>query len=236
MGKVKQRNWLIIITIFLVIASGIGLLFSTQKKLSFNSCAYGDEIYKNGESIPNYNGKDSCLCNSNGSIDCGDTSDSLSYSNFSSSNLKFTYKYLNLLNESSVANENIQPGDASFVNGTLKVSYERDVLCTSDGIAPTQSGFYQLSSEELRVTVMTNKDTSLYTLPCKIENNFEISDLNLNLGENFQVYYQSEEGELSSLGVCVSDNVLYGNQEAFKSANSKSICLCNFGVITCKDL
>lgn len=234
MGKVRQRNWLIIITVFLVIVSGIGLLLSVQKKLSFNSCAYGDEVYRSGENVPDYNGRSSCLCNSNGSIDCGDNNDSLSYSNFSSDNLQFSYKYLNLLDETSLSNENIQPGKASFVNGTFTISFERNVMCTSDGVAPTQSGFYQLSSNELRLTIMTNKDTSQYVSPCKIENTFVISNRNVSLSDTFQAYYQSEEGELSSLGVCVANGSLYGNQEAFKTTGSSKVCLCNFGVVTCK--
>ncbi len=234
MGKVKQRNWLIIITIFLVIVSSVGLLLSVQQKLSFNSCAYGDEIYRSGEDVPGYNGKGSCLCNSDGTIKCDEDGNSLAYSSFSSANLKFSYKYLNLLNTSSVSEENLQPGKASYTNGKINISLERDVLCGEDGAAPTQSGFYQLSENELRLTIMTNKDSSLYALPCKIEDSFEISNQDLVLKDNFQVYYQSEDGSLSNLGTCVYDGKLYGDQEAFKSTASQSVCLCDFGVVACK--
>jgi len=236
MGKIKQRNWLIIITIFLVIVSGAGLFLSIQQKLSFNSCAYGENVYRSGDEIPAYNGRDECKCNADGTIKCSDNTDELTYSGYSSQNLKFSYQYINLLTDQALLQEEAKSNSASYINGVLKVNLERNVLCTNDEIAPTQSGFYQLSSSDLKLTIMTNTDVTKYATPCKILNSFEISGLDIALGDDFQIYYQSDNGNLESLGVCVQDNILYGDQEVFKSKTSSSVCICNTGVVSCKQL
>ena len=234
MGKVKQRNWLIIITVFLVIVSGVGLYLSIQQKLSFNSCAYGGDGYKSGESIPVYNGKTECICNSDGTINCGENREDVPYSGYSSQNLQFTYGFVNLLAKNTIMQENVTPQKASYSNGTLSVSLERNVLCTEDGTVPAQSGFYQLSAQNLKLTIMTNIDTTKYVRPCKIENNFEISGVNVVLDNDFQIYYQSDTGQTISLGACVQSGTLYGDQEVFESEDSSSICICNTGVVSCK--
>jgi len=236
MGKIKQRNWLIIITIFLVIVSGAGLFLSIQQKLSFNSCAYGENVYRSGDEIPAYNGRSECRCNADGSIKCNDNTAELAYSGYSSQNLKFTYKYLNLLSEGVLTQEKVSSDSASYANGILKINLERNVLCAEDEIAPVQSGFYQLSAEDLKLTIMTNTDATKYVKPCKISNGFEISGLDMTLNNDFQIYYQSDDGNLESLGACVQDSVLYGDQEVFKSKTSSSVCICNTGVISCKQL
>jgi hypothetical protein len=236
MGKIKQRNWLIIITIFLVIVSGAGLFLSIQQKLSFNSCAYGENVYRSGDDIPAYNGRDECKCNADGTIKCNDSTDELTYSGYSSQNLKFTYQYINFLTDQALLTEEVESNSASYINGVLKVSFERNALCTNDEIAPTQSGLYELSSEDLKLSIMTNTDATKYVAPCKILNSFEISGLDIALDENFQIYYQSDNGNLESLGACVEDNTLYGDQEDFKSKKTSSICICKVGTISCKEL
>lgn len=236
MGKVKQRNWLIIITIFLVIVSGLGLFLSMRQKLSFNSCAYGEEIYKSGDEVPNYSGRSDCTCNSDGTIKCGSDTSTSGYDGFSSTNLSFTYSYLNLLDSSSIMKENPISSGASYINGTLIVKFERNVLCASNSSVPAQSGFYQISTSMLKLMIMTNKDTSQYTYPCRIEDVFKITGLDMALDNGFQVYYQNENGESINLGACIYNNVLYGDQEAFKSQDSTSVCLCNSGKISCKTL
>lgn len=236
MGKVRQRNWLIILTMFLVSASGIALLLSIQKNISFHSCAYGGEMYKSGDLIPDYNEGSSCFCNSDGSIKCDNSSTKVNYSDFTSQNLKFSYDYLNALSESNALNGNVNPIKASLVNGTLNIAFEREAMCTSDGEAPVQSGFYILSNQEIRLTTLTNIDATKYTQPCKIEDIFVISNIDFELSDDFKAYYQTSEGNLLSLGVCIYNKTLYGNQEAFKASNNKSVCLCDLGVVTCKDL
>lgn len=236
MGKIKQRNWLIIITIFLVTVSGAGLFLSIQQKLSFNSCAYGENVYRSGDDIPAYNGRSECKCNADGTIKCGEDTEELTYSGYSSQNLKFTYEYINLLSKETSMQSTVTSDSASYKDGVLKVSFERNVLCTSDGIAPTQSGFYLVSPQDLKLNIMTNVDNTKYVSPCKISNSFEISGLNITLDDKFQIYYQSEGGILQSLGACVQDNTLYGDQEVFKSKTSSSVCICNAGTVSCKQL
>lgn len=236
MGKIKQRNWLIIITVFLVIVSGLALLVSIQKKLSFSSCAYGDEIYKSGDVVPDYTNGSNCLCNSDGAIKCDNSNSTSNYDGFSSANLTFTYNYLNLLDNNTVMKENVLSTSASYVNNILTVKLERNVLCSSGNAAPAQSGFYQLTDNGLKLMVMTDKDTSKYVYPCRIENTFVIVSLNLSLNENFKIHYQNENGEMVDLEECVYNNMLYGDQEVFKSQDLNSVCICNSGKVSCKDL
>ncbi len=234
MGKVKQRNWLIIITIFLVIVSGAGLFVSIHKKLSFNSCAYGEDMYKSGENVPNFNGEQECVCSSDGSIKCGDDTEGVVYTGYSSANLKFSYSYENLIDENSTVSSDIVPLDASYVNGVLKVAFERNVLCSEDGEVPAQSGFYKLSANALRLTIMTSVDTAKYFSPCKISNTYEITDASISFADDFQIYYESESGEFLSMGACIYDGALHGDQDVFKNGNS--VCICNTGSVTCREL
>ncbi len=216
--------------------SGAGLFVSIQQKLSFNSCAYGENVYRSGENIPEYNGRTECTCNPDGTIKCGVSDGAITYSGYSSENLKFTYKYINLLSKDALMLEDVTAGEASYSDGVLRVSLERNVLCTDSGIAPSQSGFYQLSPSSLNITIMTNLDNSKYTSPCKIEDSFEISNLSITLDSDFQIYYQSDDGKVVSLGACMQDNVLYGDQEVFKDKSSSSVCICNTGEVSCKQL
>jgi len=234
MGKVKQRNWLILITIFLVIVSGAGLFVSIRQKLSFNSCAYGEGMYKSGENVPNFNGEQECVCNPDGSIKCGDDTEGVVYTGYSSSNLKFSYSYINMIDEESSVSNTIVPLDASYINGILKVSFERNALCSEEEEVSAQSGFYQLSSNAMRLTIMTSADTSKYFLPCKIANTFEVTDPGISFGEDFQIYYESESGEFLSMGACVYNSVLHADQDVFKDGTS--VCLCNTGNVTCREL
>lgn len=238
MSKIRQRNWLIIITVLLVVVSGIGFYLSIHQQLSFPSCAYEGEVYKNGENVPNYNGKDNCTCGSTGSIMCNeeDQSSETGLSGFSSSNLQFTYRFLNLLSKSTTMKEDVDTSSASYSDNTMSITIERNVLCSSDNSAPVQTGFYKLSSSELNLVILTSTDSVKYTEPCRVEAKFVISDVNTTLSDNFQIYYQSEGGLTANLGACVYNGILYGSQEAFKSQDSQSVCLCNAGKITCRDL
>lgn len=236
MGKIKQRNWLIIITVFLVIVSGIGLFVSIHKNLSFNSCAYGENGYRSGESVPEYNGRTQCICNSDGKVICSDDNEIVEYNRYSSQNLKFSYKYINMLSKDILMSEDVTSTGVSYFDGIVKVDLERNALCTEDGIIPAQSGLYQLSNQSLKLTIMTGIDNSKYIRPCRIADSFEISGVDITLDNNFQIYYQSSDGQTFSLGACIQNGALYGDQEVFKSQDLTSICTCNTGSVTCKQL
>lgn len=238
MSKIRQRNWLIVITVLLVVVSGIGFFLSIHQQLSFPSCAYDGEIYRNGEDVPNYNGKDGCSCNSSGTIVCKEEigNNETGLSDFSSSNLQFTYRFLNLLSKDITMREDVETSSASYINNTLSLTIERNVLCSNDNEAPVQTGFYKLSDSELKLVILTSTDAAKYTLPCRTEAKFVISNVNISLSDNFQMYYQSEGGLTTNLGSCVYNGILYGSQEAFKSQDLQSVCLCNSGKITCRAL
>jgi len=234
MGKVKQRNWLIVITILMVISSGIVLLISMQEKLGFNTCAYGENTYITGQNIPNFNGLDDCYCAKDGSVKCGNMSEGISYSSFSSTGLSFSSRFLNYLEKEKVEN-NITPIDVNYTSNIFSLILEREVLCGDNSKSPVQVGFYKIEGGNLVVTVMTNRDPELYSMVCKVENTINVNDINLDIKDTFKIYYQDELGYRYDLKVCSSNGKLYNSGDMLEIEGSPTVCYCDDGVIECGD-
>lgn len=234
MPKLKQRNWLIIITVFLVIASSVGFFISVQDKIKFKTCGYGESIYKSGDAIPGYNGRSDCFCSQNGNITCSESTNSENIlTSFSTSNLFFTSFYLNLIDASEPSPFYVKPVNASFVDGKISVSLEREMYCNSEGDAASQIGLYQISESQLRITTSTSRDVVKYNKTCRIENKFEVGNITFALKEDFKIYYLAENGQTFNLGVCVDGGRLYSNEEVFQRSNSSEICSCDDGTVKC---
>lgn len=234
MGKIKQKNWLIGITILMVISSGIVLLISMREKLGFKSCAYGDLVYISGQNIPEYNGLDNCYCSKDGSVQCGNMSDSISYSSFSSKGLMFSTRYLNYLDKEEVE-DNIVSVDAGYISNNLTLVFEREVLCGTNFEPPVQVGFYKVEDGNLVVTVMTNRDPALYSRVCKVEDTFSIQDIEIPMEEGFKVYYQDELGYRYDLKVCAYKGKLFNNEAIMQTEEHTTPCMCSDGEIECTD-
>jgi hypothetical protein len=234
MGKVKQKNWLIIITILMVISSGVVLFISLREKIGFKTCAYGENVYIPGQNIPNFNGLEDCYCAKDGSVKCGNSSDVISYSSFSSSGLFFSSRFLNYLEKEKVEN-NIIPMDVNYNSDKFSLIFEREVLCGDNSLAPVQIGFYKIEEGNLIVTVMTNRDPELYSMVCKVENTIAVDGINLDVKDTFKIYYQDEYGYRYDLKVCPSNGKLYNSGDMLEVQGSSNICYCDEGVIKCEN-
>mgnify|MGYP001224308997 FL=1 len=175
MGKLKQNNWLVVITIFLVVSSVIALSISMRKSLGFGTCAYDEEIYLSGQLIPNYNGRTDCYCSKNGSVQCNSDSSLISLENYSSTGLKYFSSFLNYLDKEELDTDNIKAVDVGYTSGVLTVVIEREAMCGQEQESPVQVGFYKYSENDLTLTVLTNRDPSFYSKVCKIDGKFVLT-------------------------------------------------------------
>lgn len=232
MGKLKQNNWLVVITIFLVVSSVIALSISMRKSLGFGTCAYEEDIYLSGQLIPNYNGRTDCYCSKSGSVQCNTDSTLISLENYSSTGLKYFSSFLNYLDKEELDTDNIQAVDVGYTSGILSVVVEREAMCGQEQESPIQVGFYKYLENDLTLTVLTNRDTSFYNKICKIDGKFVLEKEDLSLTDDFKLHYQNDLGQIFDLGVCVYKEKLYGNGDVLQSEAGKT-CSCNFGTIEC---
>lgn len=235
MGKQSQKNWLMILTFFLLISSGVFLYISVEQQLGFKTCSYNGVSYSKGDMVSDYEANKNCVCNSDGEIECSDPnlSQSDALSDFTSTNLDFYYKFLNLLEKDSFDEENIEIADVEMDSSKLIVSVTRESLCTKNEEAPVAVGFYNFADGVLKLTTMTNRDV-IYTEPCLVENKYEIVSLSNTFEEDFQIYFQTEEGKLFNLEICVDDNRIFSDGDVFQSEVYNSVCTCEQGLIVCE--
>ena len=232
MGKLKQKNWLVVITIFLVLSSVIALSVSMRKSLGFGTCAYDEDIYLSGQSIPNYNGRADCYCSKNGSVQCNTDNSLISLENYSSAGLKYYSGFLNYLNKDELDTNNIQAVDVGYTSGVLSVVIEREAMCGEEQESPVQVGFYKYIENDLTLTVLTNRDTSFYNKVCKIDGKFVLEKEDLILTDDFKLHFQNDLGKMFDLGVCVYSSKLYSNGDILQSKDGKA-CTCLSSVVEC---
>lgn len=233
MGKLKQKNWLLIITILLVVSSVVALSISMRKSLGFRTCAYDEEIYLSGQQIPNYNGRSDCYCSRDGKVQCNSDDTLISFKDYSSSGLKYFSNFLNYLEKESVSSDYVQAVDVDYTEGVLSVVIEREAMCGDEQETPVQVGFYKLEENDLTLTILTNRDPSSYNKVCKIDGKFVLESEDLSLKEDSKLYFQNDLGKIFDLGVCVYNDKLYGNGDVLQSAEENKACSCNFGTIEC---
>lgn len=232
MGKLKQNNWLVVITIFLVVSSVIALVVSTRKSLGFGTCAFNENIYLAGQLIPNYNGREDCYCSKKGTIQCNKDNTILSLEDYTSTNLKYFSNFLNYLDEEEIDTDNIKAVDIGYTEGKLSVVIEREGMCGQEQEIPVQVGFYKYSENKLTLTILTNQDSSIYNRVCKINGKFILTKEDFTLTEDFKLYFQNDLGHIFDLGVCVYNKKLYGEGDIFQS-ESGNACSCNYGMVEC---
>ncbi len=235
MGKVVQRNWLLIITGLLVISSFLVFCLTIEERSSLNRCTYGGIVYKKGDLVKNYKANDDCYCTGSDKIQCENEDDfSISYATFSTENLSFSYLYLNYLEVSEPDYTRIISNDVNHDDESLEVFLERESLCGENDLAPSQVGFYEFRDNSLILTTMTNRDTALYTRPCVISNTFVIHRSDFDFQEGFSVLYQNEKGQLFDLNACYYGSKLYASGDSFKHVSENKVCSCDMGSVICK--
>lgn len=236
MKKIRQKNWLFLITLFLLITSLVALSTTLRKRLGVGVCVFNDIEYLDNEIVPGYNGRDDCMCNWDGEIVCKDPEYNMSYESFSSKDLVFSYNFKNFLDKDNPDYSKIVLSDINHVDNRLVIQLEREVLCTEGGVAPTQVAMYKERENSLTLTTITNRDESLYGKTCLIGNVFSFEDFNLSGKKDYSVFYQNERGQIFDLNSCFYNGVLYGIGDVFKDSAKNKICTCIGVELDCEDL
>lgn len=236
MAKVKQRNWLLIITVCLVLASILVLVITTRRKLGLGVCYYNDVEYFQNELIPNYQGRSDCYCSWSGEIVCEEDELNMSYEDFTSTGLQFTYTFRNYLEKESPDLSRVILSDINYQDSKVEVILEREALCGENSQAPVQTAMYKKEEERLVITTITNRDETLYSRVCIIGNTFVIEGLDLLEVSDYSVHYQNDSGEIFELKTCFLDGKLYGQGDVFKDAQNNLLCTCEGPNVKCEKL
>jgi hypothetical protein len=236
MGKVRQRNWLLIITGCLLLASVLVFFVTTRKKLGMGLCQYDDIEYTQGQIVPNYKGRNDCYCSWSGEIVCEQEAITMSYENFSSDDLQFTYSFRNFLEKDTSDPSRVILSDVNYKDQVLEIILEREALCTQEGQVPPQTAMYKKESDSLTLTTITNRDESLYGRVCLIGNTFVIKDLDLLEKSEYSIYYQHDDGSEFKLKSCFVNGKLYGQGDVFKDSEENLLCTCEDWAIECEEL
>lgn len=236
MGKVRQRNWLLIITIFLLLSSVVVLFVTTRSRLGVGVCIYQDVEYLQGQLVPNYGEGSECYCTWTGEIICEDEGPLVSYEDFSSEGLEFTYSFRNFLEKEDPDYTRSVLSGLKHREGVLEVIVERESLCGEAGLAPVQTAMYKKEEESLTLTTITNRDPTLYTRVCMVGNTFTIEDVDLTEDTEYSLYYQNDNGQVSTLRTCLANGRLYGEGDVFKDSNGDLLCTCVSPEIECEEL
>jgi hypothetical protein len=235
MSKVKQKNWLVLITVFLFSATAVLLFINTKRNLGIGICLHEGVEYRQNEIIPNYLGKNNCYCSWDSKIECDDE-DGISYESFTSESLQFSYSFRNFLEKDTPDFSKITLSDIEYSEGGLKVVLDREALCSINGEAPTQVGMYELGNEQLLLTSITNRDASLYMRSCVIGNTFVLEGFSLEEKDEFKVLYINEAGFMYDLKACFSNGKLYATGDVFKDVKNNMLCTCEEDGVKCEDL
>ena len=236
MEKVIQRNWLLIITVFLLIASISAIVVTARKKFGVGVCVYNGMQYLDREFVPGYNGREDCFCTWGGEIVCEDPEYNMSYESFSSRDLFFSYSFKNFLEKEDPDYSKITLSDINHVDNHLEIQLEREVFCSTSGAAPTQVGMYEVKSNSLVLTTITNRDKDLYDRTCLIGNVFSFEGFNLSDKDEYSLFYQNERGQLFDLNACFYNGTLYGLGDVFNDSLRNKICTCEGVEVDCEDL
>jgi len=236
MGKVKQKNWLLLITFCLLIASVVLFFVNNRKNLGLGECSYEGVEYLEGERILNYEGRNDCYCSKGGKILCESEQAGMTYESFSSSSLSFSYSFINYLEKSNPDLNKISLQDIDQKDGSIKFTLHREALCGENELAPAQVGMYKGEDDSLIFTTITNRDESLYSRVCVISNDFQISNFSIGDVENFTLLYQGESGQIYDLNACFVKGKLYTKGEVFRDSEKQELCTCEGSNISCEQL
>jgi hypothetical protein len=236
MGKVKQRNWLLIITGFLLLASVMVLFVTTRNRPGVGVCNYDGIQYQQGDLVGNYEGKSDCHCTWTGDVVCEGEDLTMSYENFSSEGLQFTYSFRNFLEKESPDFSRVVLSDLNHSENTVEVILEREAFCGQEDLAPVQTAMYKLEEDGLTLTTVTNRDETLYGRVCLIGNTFVVDGVDLSEKSEYSLYYQNDSGQTFKLKSCFVNGKLYGQGDVFKDAQNDMLCTCEGPNVECEEL
>lgn len=241
MSKVKQRNWLLIITGCLLVGSVLVIFLSSQRNFGVGICYFDGEQYLQNELIPNYEGRNDCYCSWMGDIVCEEAEELvMSYENFTSEGLNFTYSFRNFLEKQGPDFTRVSLSSVKQGGNSLEIVLEREVLCGEDGEAPVQTALYKVEEGELLLTTITNRDELLYSRVCLVGNVFTIEGVSevfdFDSRDTFSLSYQDDAGRLFNLKSCFANSRIYAAGDVFKDSESELLCTCIGPDLECEEL
>lgn len=241
MGKLKQKNWLLIITGCLLVASVLVLFLTTRRNLGLGICYYDGVEYQQNELVPNYEGRNDCYCSWTGEIVCEEENEVvMSYEHFTSEDMQFTYSFRNFLEKQGPDPTRVSLSSVKADESSLEIVLDREALCSEDGQAPVQTAMYNEQDDSLVLTTITNRDESLYGRVCLIGNVFSIQvdsdSLALQEKEEFSLYYQNDSGRIFNLNNCFVNARLYAPGDVFKDSGNDLLCTCEGPDVECEQL
>jgi len=216
-------NWLVIITLFLFFSSLVIFVISIKDTIGIKKCAYGDNLENN------------CVCSSDGEKVC-DTKESLnSISNdFTSSNLIYTFDFLNMIDASSMANQVVKFENISHLENKLKITVEIESMCNEDNTVAPQIGLYKLDSNGLTLSIVSNLTNTTFNLPCVSENQFLIENFSSTVNSNFKISYQDELGGIYQANNCIYEGNIRNDGDVYNSKDGSLLCQCKNGESICE--
>lgn len=236
MAKIKQRNWLLLIT-FILVLSSLGILFTTlQGDLETDFCIYEGVEYSVNDPVSEYEGDKDCICSRSGGIVCKEDEYSMSYEDFVNEDMSFTQSFGNYLDKDQPNLEDVRLVDIQYNGSSLRIVIEREALCGDFNETPVQTGMYKLEEEGIVLTTITNRDESIYGRVCLIGNTFEIQNVTLADKSRFSISYQNDQGNMTNFRICLANGNVYSNGDIFKDSESNSICTCLGPEIECEQL
>jgi hypothetical protein len=236
MAKVKERNWLLLITGLLVLASAVFLLTTKREEIGLGICRYNGVEYLEGELVSSYEGGSDCYCSWTGEIVCQEDEVGMSYDGFVNQGLSFSYSFKNFLDKPVVDLAKVVVADINYRGNSLQIVLEKEALCGELSEAPVQTAMYKFQEDGLVLTTITNRDESIYTRVCLIGNTFEIEDVDLSEKSEYYLYYQNDKGQIFDLEACFTNNRLYAKGDVFKNSQEGLLCTCNGPDIECEEL
>jgi len=236
MAKVKQRNWLLLITFVLVISSLVVLFTTLQREQETNVCVYKGIEYSVNDPVAEYEGGRDCICSSSGDIVCKEEELGMSYEDFVNENMSFTYSFRNYLDKDQPDLVDVKLVDIQYDGSLLRIVIEREELCGDFNETPTQVGMYKLEEEGIVLTAITGRDESIYNRVCLIGNIFEIQSITLADKSGFSISYQNDLGNMTDFRVCLANGNIYTSGDVFKDLESGNICTCLGPEVNCEEL
>jgi hypothetical protein len=236
MEKVRQRNWLLLITGVLLITTIIVLFLTTKRELGIGVCYHNGFRYEQNQLVPDYERGRDCYCSWDGEIVCEDVEISLSYDDFTSDGLTFSYSFRNLLEKTTPDLSKVTLADINYRGNLVDIIIEREVICQDGGQVPTQIGMYEQRPNSIVLTTITNMDETLYSRVCVIVNTFSLIDLDFSEKDQFSLIYQNEVGQLFDLNACFVNDRFYAPGDVFKDLERDRLCTCEGPELECEEL
>lgn len=235
MGKVRQRNWLLIITGVLLLSSLLLLLTGMQTVFQKDICKYDGVTYQLYEQVPDYKGQTDCVCVGNGKIHCGEDEKTLHYNDFTSDRSLLSSSFQNFIEKTYLDTNNVVLTDINYKEGAIEIILERELLCSYTRKIPAQIGLYKNEGDVLVLSIISNIDDVWHKDNCIVENRFLIEE-SLISKDTSVVMYQNEQGGMINLNACFVNNRLYTPKGVFTDESKNALCTCLGPDIECESL